>query len=374
MLKFEDRAEISNTKVLDSGDLLVEAACARTGVQMYLGTEIGLTDARPVGVHRPESVVFNKDSLASYAGKPVTIEHPKKMICPDTWKDAAVGEVQGDVARDGETVRVTFRVRDQAAIRAIQDGKRQISMGYTSPISMQDGFAPDGTKFGAVQTGPIEINHLAIVDEARGGERLRIGDSADNWGISALSDAEAKEGLMADTLQNVVVMDRAYSVNDQGATAINILKDALKAAEGEQTSLADKIADKDKAIATKDAEIAALKKNLEDSKVTPAQLRDMAKRRDATAKKAKAMGMSEKDMEDMDEDEMKKAAVSKKMGDSAASFSAEQIDAAFAALSDTLPKSKELGKDLGDGIVDSKPGEFSDAALRAAGIKMKKEA
>ena len=370
--RFEDRAQIANTRVLDNGALLVEAACARSGVQTYLGTEIGLSDARPVGVMRPEAVVFDAESLRSYAGKPVTVGHPPEMVSPETWRKAAVGEIQDEVVRDGEKVRVTFRVRDKAAIDAIQGGIREISMGYTSQMQHRDGMAPDGTKFEAVQAGPIEINHLALVSEARGGSELRIGDAAPTWGARPVHPA-AKESQMADALQTVVVNDQAFTVNDQGATAIKLLKDALTAAANESTELADKIAEHETTIEAKDAEIATLKKAVEDAKVTPQMLADMAKKRSATMAKAKKMGMAEKDMEDMSEQEMKRRAVQKKMGDEAAKWSDEAVAASFDTLANIAGDTK-LADSLGAGIAANDDSTaFSDGILLAAGVTSKKE-
>ncbi|MEL7395416.1 MAG: hypothetical protein AAFN44_03485 [Pseudomonadota bacterium] len=111
--------------------------------------------------------------------------------------------------------------------------------------------------------------------------------------------------------------------------------------------------------------------------MTPKELNALVASRDGTMKKAKDMGMSEKDMEDMDEDEMKKAAVKKKMGDSADvdAWSDERIAGFFDAhtVSDAKPKPAPGKEALRDGINPGKKSIFGDKVMKAAGVKFKKE-
>lgn len=146
-------------------------------LQPYHASELGVPASFGiVNVYRPEAVVFDKASLATCAGKPVTLDHPPEPVTAANRKRYAVGDIGTEIARDGEFVRVPIKLMDAAVIRAIQDGAREISMGYTTENRVEDGEAPDGTRYQAVGLGPIRINHLAIVCKARGGSSLRIGD------------------------------------------------------------------------------------------------------------------------------------------------------------------------------------------------------
>lgn len=153
--RFTDAVTLANTRKTNDGYLVAEIRCARTGCQTYLGSEIGVQDKDKVTVYRPESTVFNRDSMATFAGKPITIGHPSEMVTAENWKDHAVGDIGEDIARDGEFIRVPIKLMDAAAIKQVEDGMREVSMGYTTPISLEDGVAPDGTPYQAVQTGPL---------------------------------------------------------------------------------------------------------------------------------------------------------------------------------------------------------------------------
>ncbi|MGB0854662.1 MAG: DUF2213 domain-containing protein [Pikeienuella sp.] len=353
-IKFTDSATLSGT-VRIGDDLLVEAACARTGCQAYLASEMGMVGDGMINVFRPEDAVFDKASLESYAGKPVTVGHPAEMVTADNWKRHSVGEVQDEIARDGEKVRVTFRVRDAAAIKAIEDGTREISMGYTTGVEMRDGVAPDGTKYQAVQTGPIRINHLALVDKARGGQTLRIGD-AENWGITPTTHAdEKKEVTMTDTLQTVVLGDQAVQVSATDVAIITKFKaDAAKAVSDAETAHAKAIADKDAEIAKLDAaKDAAEAKVLSDA--------DLDKR---VADRADLIGKAKAIVADVKTDGVSDAAIRKavvvaKLGDGMSDKAEAYIDARFDILSEDAAQADPFV----DGVKNRTPntGNLSEA-------------
>ena len=344
MPNFTDRAALEGARLTSDGYLVATVKCARTGCQDYAAAELGLTDRQgAVTVYRPESAVFAKDSLATYAGKPVTVNHPPVMVDANNWKEYAAGEIGSEIARDGEFVVVPMKLMDAAAIQAVQDGARELSMGYTTPLELSDGIAPDGTPYQAVQTGPIRINHMALVSKARGGPKLRIGDSADKWGVSPLiTTADTKGRQMADTLQTVVLGDQAAQVAVADAPKIEAYKaamakqlaDAMTEKEKADEEHAEKMAAKDAEIAKKDAAIAAL----EDAKLSDADLdAKVAARADLIGKaKAVADGIETTGMADAD---IRKAAVAKALGDAAVEGKTQAyIDARFDILVEDAEK------------------------------------
>jgi hypothetical protein len=344
MPNFADRVTLDSPRLTGDGYLVATVRCARTGCQQYDAAELGLTDRQGVvTVYRPESAVFDKDSMASYAGKPVTVNHPPVMVDATNWKEYAAGEVGAEIARDGEFVVVPMKLMDAAAIKSVQDGTREISMGYTTPLVMQDGVAPDGTPYQAIQTGPIRINHLAIVPQARGGSQLRIGDSANKWGASPLTDAETKEGNMPD-LRKIMVDGLQVETTDAGAAAITKLQgqlaDAMTAKEKADKDYADKMAEKDAEMAKKDAAIA----KLEGEKLTDAALdARVAARADLVAKALRvADGLAVAGLSDAD---IRKAAVAKVLGDAAIEGKAQAyIDARFDILVEDAEKRDPVQK------------------------------
>lgn len=371
-MKFTDTAEMAGTRRTADGYLVAEVLCARMGCQDYHGTDLGLTDAGIVPVFRPESVVFHKDSMATFAGKPVTLGHPNEPVTADTWKENAVGDIGEEIARDGEFIRVSIKIMDASAIKAIEAGTQQISMGYTTGIEVKDGTAPDGTKYGAVQVGPIKINHLAIVPCGRAGAECRIGD-AEHWGISPLTPSNHKEDTMSDALTTVVLGDKAAQVAAADAPKIEAFKaDAAKA-------LTDMKAAHTAVIKVKDEEIGKLKadnKKLTDDVITPEKMTGLIADRVALETVVKAISDGIK-VEGVSDADLRKAAVAAKLGDEIVvdeseatingMFKAIAKDASVEAGVDPLKNPvKHRTTDVGDG--------WGADVFAAAGVKMKKEA
>jgi hypothetical protein len=168
-----DKADVS---IRQDGSMLATPRVGRIGIQLYKGSELGRNDMPVVRVYRPESEVMDKAAMASVTHRPVTNDHPSELVTADNWKKYAVGHTGDTVARDGEFIRVPMMLSDGGVIRDYNDGKKQLSLGYTSNLEWRQGETPQGEKYDAVQTN-IRINHLAVVDAARGGPKLSIGDT-----------------------------------------------------------------------------------------------------------------------------------------------------------------------------------------------------
>lgn len=312
------------------GYLVADARVARTGIQIYSGREVdpenayGMRDRETVRVYRPEAEVFARDAMATYAYRPVTIEHPREAVTADNWRSLAVGQTGGDVARDGEFVRVPLVLMDAAAIRAVEAGKRQLSMGYTTDLKFEDGQTPAGEQYDAVQTN-FRMNHLAVVSAARGGPDLRLGD-------------DEKDGHMTTaTLKTMTVDGIAVEMTD---TAVQVVNKALanneKAIADSAKELTDAKAEVEKLkkdIEAKDAEIATLKKQAEDGKITPDKLDALVSDRATVIGKAKAM-LGDKLVSDGKTDaEIRRQVVDAKLGEVAKDWSDEAVTASFNTLS-----------------------------------------
>jgi uncharacterized protein len=348
---FTDAAPIVGTRMTADGYLVATVRCARTGCQDYLAAEVGLADDGIVRVYRPEAAVFDKASMATFAHKPVTVGHPNEPVTADNWRRYAVGDVGEEVARDGDFIRVSLTLMDADAIKAVRDGLREISMGYTTPIEMKDGTAPDGTAYQAVQTGPIRINHLALVDRARGGEQLRIGDDAQaRWGASPIT-IDRKDVNMADAVKTRTVLIDGLSVEttDAGAQALEKLN---KTIADKDTALAQKDAAHDKAIAAKDAEIETLKgkldaaneKILDDAALDKrvADRTELIGKASAIAKDVKTAGLSDA--------AIRKAVVQAKLGDKAVTEKSDAyIEARFDVLAEDAAKGDPFAKAMNGG-------------------------
>ena len=330
---------------------VVQARVARAGnVQAYLGSEMGVDDKDVVRVYRPEDAVFDKTAIATYARKPITLGHPAGGVSADTWKDLAVGEIDRDVMRDGEFVSVPLLFRDAKAIAMLQsaDGPRELSMGYDAQIEFKDGVSPDGEPYDAIMTD-FRMNHVAVVAKARGGEELRIGDSAANWGASPIHPlADEKGSQMADDkLQTVVLGDQAAQVAVADAPKI----EAFKAAQAK--ALADAQAAHDKAIADKDVEIEKLQGKLDaanEKVMDEAALDQRVADRAELVGRAKAI-VSDVETKGLSDADIRKAVVLAKLGDAAVKDKSDAyIEARFDVLAEDAAKGDPFADSLKDGI------------------------
>lgn len=227
---FTDAVALGQIRKTADGYLTTVAKAVRTGIQLYAGSEMGRPDLRVVRVMRPAEEVFSVDSLQSFSHAPVTLDHPTEPVTQDNWKALAVGEVSTVAQKDGDWIALPLILKDGAAIKAVESGKRELSAGYTCELEFVDGH-PD---YDAIQRN-IRINHLAVVDKARAGSTARIGDS---WGSGPIHATDTENKGM--TLKTVMVDGIGpVETTDSGALAISkLLNDAAKVAATHVAELA----------------------------------------------------------------------------------------------------------------------------------------
>lgn len=421
--------DAANVRITKDGYLVATPRVARTGIQLYYGSELGVTgkdENKVFKVFRPEDQVFAKDSLASFAYKPVTDDHPPVNVTADNWSKYAKGQLSGDVARDGDFVRVPMAIMDADLIKKHQDGKSEISMGYECEIVWGAGTTPAGEAFDARQSN-IRINHQAIVDAARGGQELRIGDGSgarvdlsvyasaleaivsgnvnrdsaladasghlardskgtsvypilkdgvvyvsslranktdavtkgDGDAVAALDNLLARaegntsnavnDGNKETIIMKTIMVDgiTVEVVNDQAGQIIQKALDTataqIKKLQTDAQSMATEAEEKKKKyegdaakaatdMAKKDAEIATLKKQVEDSKLTPAKLDQLVKDRAVISGKARSI-LGDKLVVDAKTDtEIMRQVVDAKLGDASKGWNDDQVKISFDTL------------------------------------------
>ena len=179
---------------------------ARTGTQIYLADEVPIEAGAggQVQVHRRENEVFRPETLASFEGKPVTIDHPDDWVTPENWKALAVGVVQ-NVRRgeglDQDLLIADLLITDAEAIELVRKGLRQVSCGYDADYVQE-------TPGNGYQRN-IVGNHVALVDRGRAGPRCAIQDKDPNMAKKASSTwfdrfCKALQTRDADELKNLV--------------------------------------------------------------------------------------------------------------------------------------------------------------------------
>jgi hypothetical protein len=311
-----DRVPVSGLRRDSAGNLIGIARAARTGIQTYAGYEVGQPDKQTVRVYRPPEEVFNRDAMRSLAGVPVTIDHPPVMVDTENWKEYAKGETASDeIVRDGESVRVPFIIRDAEAIKQAEDEKHEVSLGYGCELDFTPGTTPSGEAYDAVQRS-IRINHFAIVDKARGGPTLRIGDSEEDEPMTTTTKPYVFDGI---TIQ---VTDAAEQALAKQAGIITALTDRAEKAETD-------LAAEKTAKATLEGEKVALEQQLKDAS-DPSKLQAAAAARSDLVARAKAL-VPAIAVDGKSDDDIRKEVVTAKLGDKTPADAAG-IAGAFSAL------------------------------------------
>lgn len=329
---FFDSVELTEPRKTPDGYLVARARVARSGIQIYSGAELGRPELETVRVYRPEEEVFG-DAMSTFAHRPMTNDHPSEPVNAENWRDLAIGQTGGEVARDGDYVVVPLVLMDSQAISDYESGKRQLSMGYKAEIVWQDGVTESGEKYDCIQRS-IKNNHLALVDKARAGEQARIGDSGGHQ--QPKTNHERGDKMSVKVVHDGVTIE----VPEQAAEVIAELNRRIAEAEAKAEEAEEQLAAKDKELADKDAEIEKLKASQLDDE---ALAKKVAERADLIAKAKTIVDMEYSGTEQ----EIKRQAVTALLGDSATKDKSDAyIDARFdIALEEA---SNENGRSSGD--------------------------
>ncbi|ACG60349.1 gp27 putative head protein [Iodobacter phage PhiPLPE] len=208
----KQRYAITERQITDEGFLRVPGHVARIGIQEYLGSELGFNHNNIVRVYRPPYEVFSPESLASFDGSDVTIEHPDELVNSENYKYTSVGTVKAGASQDGDFVRCDLIVKDQQAIDSVMAGKVELSVGYTAIYKDEAGITPEGEPYDLMQTC-IRVNHVALVDNARAGPQAKIFDSSKTTG--------------GNKMPVHIVLDSGRSVDVADAANATVIADAF---------------------------------------------------------------------------------------------------------------------------------------------------
>lgn len=242
----QDKIELADsTRVrLPNGFLKVRAKLGRTGIQTYLASELGLKDrpaATVIRVWRPDEEVFKPESMATFAGSPVTDDHPAGGVTCDNAKSLMRGWSGEKVDQEGDFLASDLIIADAGLIAKVEGGKVEISNGYGCEVELKSGQTPKGETYDAIQRN-IQGNHIAVVDAGRCGADCRIQDSraivADcGCGCGGQGAPQQKEGRVADT-KKITVDGLPIEATDQSEAIIRKLEGQVATLQG-QVSAAD---------------------------------------------------------------------------------------------------------------------------------------
>ena len=373
MVLFSDALTLDAPRRTSDGYMAVRAKAARTGTYAYLGSEIdpdnkhGLRDAGMVNVLRDADAVFDPLSAHSFIGKPITDNHPTVAVNAKNWRDHARGTVMGAKWEEGGYLAFDLMLTDSDTIDAVDAGKRELSNGYAAELQFGDFDGPGGVKCVAKQIA-IKGNHVAIVDRGRAGPSCAITDS--------VAICDANPAFLADLtppLEKPAMKIRIgdAEVDATNGEAVRIANDAREGAFKElQTKVGTLTADLATAnttIQAKDGEIVALTAKLADAEVTPAKLQQLADARADVIAKAKILAPTLA-TDGKTDAEIRKAAVTAKLGDAAKDMADAAIEGAFIAFTKDAKPADPLRQVISDGVQSFGDAEaaFADAQRKAS--------
>lgn len=341
-----DKLTTGEFRRTSDGYLVTEAKIARSGMYDYAGFEMGRPDKRVLKIWRSEDTVFSAASMAAFAHKPITNDHPSVDVSPANYKDLARGITGGEVRRDGDHLVVPLMLTDADTIAAVEAGKRGLSAGYRVEVDMTAGVTDAGEAFDGQMVGVIQANHVAVVRNPRAGSTF-IGDSF---------PTEAKEGPSV-TTKTMTFDGLPLLVTDAAEAAIGKLQGQIADAQAQVTALQTDLSVRDADLAKRDATIA----DLEAAKPDQAAIDKLADEKADVVSRARALiGDALGDTKGKSPAEVRRAAVISKLGDAAiADKSDDYVTARFDALVDS-------GKGAGaQALADAVPQTIVDAEQKA---------
>ena len=210
-------------KLTDEGYMIcVDVPIARIGEIEYNHNELSALTPDQYGkitVIRDECSLFDQDVMDSFNGKPFVVNHPSSLensglVDSNNWKNHSAGVIQNvrrGIGMYSNYLIADILVNDSQAINMINNGIRELSIGYTADFEVtQPGIALQRNTIG---------NHVALVRRGRAGPMCAIGDSL-NEELGGLDDmTEENKGIIKsalETLRRVICGDQEPPIPPKG--------------------------------------------------------------------------------------------------------------------------------------------------------------
>lgn len=210
---------------------------SKSGVFQYLGRNISpeLEPDRIYNVWRPEEELNNPDTINSFKLVPWIPFH--EMLGKDFTPAEDVG-VQGTTGeqvyfKDG-TLLGNIKVYGEKLANLIEDGVKELSLGFRCMWEITSGIAPSGEAYDVIQR-KIRGNHLASVPDGRMGSDVAVMDKS----VFALDQKDVVK-IETQTNGDVMTLEEAMKeIDDLKAK----LKDATSKAEDMSKAAEEKAAE-----------------------------------------------------------------------------------------------------------------------------------
>lgn len=274
--------------------------------------------------HRLRSVDEVSKATNGLNGIPLTLRHPKELVNTKNFKSVSVGYSGTDATFDGLNNFVTVTITDEAAIKAIREGKvKAVSCGYESFINDDSGVW-QGCDYDQVQES-IEYNHIALVLEGRAGDgvKFRLNDAVEFYDGKDFNNNNNQQRNNA--MRKIQIDSVEYEADE---AVIDALKTAQKDSAEKQKALDTMTAERDAAKALCDEKDKKIKE-INDA-AAALDVKSLVKDRIALEKVADSAGIEK--ASEMDDAAIKAAVIGKAFeGISLDGKSPEYVQAMFDA-------------------------------------------
>jgi hypothetical protein len=186
--------------------------------------------------YRPETEVASPESLASFASKAITLEHPPVLLDSANTKDYQIGFSGSEVVYDNGFVRAVITITDQDAIERIMRGDaKEVSAGYRVNYEANAGVTDSGENYDGIQK-EISGNHIAVVRRGRAGPQVKLHldrlDAADPSLITPIEEPSMTAKVNFDGAEFEVTESVALAVTKEREDAKKSYEDMKKMYDG----------------------------------------------------------------------------------------------------------------------------------------------
>lgn len=220
-----------NVRKTDEGFVIDCPNVARTGILTYRNDNG--TERRELRL--PEDV-FHADSLNSFIGKPITVDHPKGLITHEDIGNYQVGTMLSAGRADGDNVKADIVIHQPKKIGE----RRQLSLGYNVDLEETPG-EWNGQKYDAIQRN-IRVNHLSVVKSARAGAQARLNLDSDEvpflTELVQMPKVRLDNGIEYEAAPEVIVaLEKMRSDSAAQATVLQTKDAEVNTLKGERDTL-----------------------------------------------------------------------------------------------------------------------------------------
>ena len=260
---------------------ILDNPLSKVGVFQYIGSTIdpdgtmGFDPAKIYNVFRSAAELSDPATLESFRLLPWTDEHAMlgseaAGLMPAERKGVH-GVIGEKVTFSDGYLRANIKVFSEKLARKIQEGKKQLSIGYRCKYIAETGVY-DGTHYDAIQT-ELRGNHVALVAQGRSGPDVAVLDHSKmtlDFKEQAMPDENKEDSMDSLKKENMDLKEKMAARDKKDA------EDALKK-EAEDALKPDAFVTKANASENKESKESRDKKDSKDGYEEAANDKDMAK-------------------------------------------------------------------------------------------------